>query len=328
MKKYLIVFLALIIINAHHRQILFADRYGDANKQYMEAYNLYRVGKVDESLELLKKVIEIDPDHAEAYFGMGSVYFRQGNFEDAIKAFNMVIRIKPEYAQAFERLWLAYKRLGMEDEANEALQAYRKIVADRMKTMNEGSSQGAKPATPPSQETQKAAESRPPERRVPTSQPQPVERQRPPAAAVPGERSVAPRPQTTETKVEKPSPVRPVAPKQETPVGAPVVRTPKQSPVETKPVETRPTQTPRQSPVSPDIEYKPPSGKRSSYKYRYFFKPVKSLFYKSTGILKESYLGRLLMGFLYYIMVVQIWLCIVASFFVYFRKTKLQRGEN
>lgn len=315
MKKYLIVFLVLIIVNAHHRQILFADRYGDANKHYMEAYNLYRVGKVDESLELLKKVIEIDPDHAEAYFGMGSVYFKQGNFEDAIKAFTMVIRIKPEYAQAFERLWLAYKRLGMDDKANEALQAYRKIVADRMKTMNEGSSQGAKPAAPPSQETLKAAESQPPERRVETSQPQPVET-RPPAAAAPGERVATSRPQTTETKVEKPV--------------ATSVHTPKPSPVETKPVETRPAQIPRQPTVSPDVEYKSPSVKvnKSSSKYRYFFKPVKSLFYKGTGILKESYLGRLLMGFLYYIMVVQIWLCIVASLFVYFRKTKLQRDEN
>ncbi|MGQ3685872.1 MAG: tetratricopeptide repeat protein [Candidatus Loosdrechtia sp.] len=323
MKKYLISFLAILAMNALHGQTLLADRYEEANKHYMEAYNLYRVGKVEESLELLKKVIEIDPDHAEAYFGMGSVYFRLGRFEEAVGAFNKVISIKPEYAQAFERLWLAYKRMGMEDKANEALQSYRRIIAERMKTTNGRTSQtsGQQAAQTP-QEAQRTAESRSPERRTET--PQQAET-RPSAASVPGDRDAASRPQTTETRAE-----RPATSVQERSAGT-SVRTPQPSPAVTRPAETtRPAQTARQPAVSPGTEQRPSPvrAERSSTKSRSIFKPVKSLYYRSTGTLKGSHLFRFVAGFIYYVMIIQVWLCIVASFFLYFRKAKLQRDEH
>lgn len=66
----------------------------------MDAYNLYKLGKLDQSLEMLRKVIELNPDHAEAHFGMGSIYFRQNMFDDAVKEFTKVTRIKPEYVEA------------------------------------------------------------------------------------------------------------------------------------------------------------------------------------------------------------------------------------
>lgn len=77
----------------------------------MDAYNLYKLGKLDQSLEMLRKVIELNPDHAEAHFGMGSIYFRQNMFDDAVKEFTKVTRIKPEYVEAYQRLWLAYKKI-------------------------------------------------------------------------------------------------------------------------------------------------------------------------------------------------------------------------
>ncbi|MFN3532175.1 MAG: tetratricopeptide repeat protein, partial [Candidatus Brocadia sp.] len=134
-----------------------------------DAYNLYRMGKMDQSLELLKKVIAIDPEHAEAHFGMGSIYFRQNMFDDAVREFTEVTRIKPEYALAYERLWLAYKKLGMNDKAEESLQAYRKIMLERMEALSGRPPQVVKPVTPPTEE--KKAELRTPQTRVETSQP-------------------------------------------------------------------------------------------------------------------------------------------------------------
>ena len=77
MKRYLIIILPVfVMLSMLHMQVLFAEREDEANKLYLDAYNLYKLGKMDQSLEMLKKVTEISPDHAEAHFGMGSIYFR------------------------------------------------------------------------------------------------------------------------------------------------------------------------------------------------------------------------------------------------------------
>ena len=126
MKKHLIAFLPiLIIISMFNVQVLFGDRDDDANKYYLDAYNMYKLGKLDQSLEMLRKVTETNPDHAEAHFGMGSIYFRQNMFDDAVKEFTKVTKIKPEYVEAYQRLWLAYKKLGMNDRAEEELLKYK-----------------------------------------------------------------------------------------------------------------------------------------------------------------------------------------------------------
>ena len=138
-KKNLVAFFIFILVGILHMPILFADRDDEANKLYLDAYNLYKLGKIDQSLEMLKKVIEITPDHAEAHFGMGSIYFRQNMFDDAVKEFTKVTRIKPEYVEAYQRLWLAYKKLGMNDKAEEELLKYKKLIEERMQTMGGGS---------------------------------------------------------------------------------------------------------------------------------------------------------------------------------------------
>jgi len=95
MKKLLPILISIFILSGffNTRQLL-ADRDEDANKTYLDAYNMYKLGKLEQSLELLKKVIELNPDHAEAHFGMGSIYFRQNMFDDAVKEFTKVTKIK------------------------------------------------------------------------------------------------------------------------------------------------------------------------------------------------------------------------------------------
>lgn len=336
MKKYLIVFFPILIITSIiNMQALFADKDEEANKCYLDAYNLYKLGKLDQSMEMLKKVVTISPDHAEAHFGMGSIYFRQNMFDDAVKEFTKVTRIKPEYVEAYQRLWLAYKKLGMNDKAEEELQKYKKLIEERMQTLGGGTPQVAKPVTPPSQreeEKPKPEESKPPEPKVVS--PQPAET-RPPVTTVPETRVTESRPSEIETKVEKPIVTKPVTPPQEE-ARPPAVES-KPPVVKAKPVETRPVETPkppseRKSATSLDSEYKSPYIKvdKKDPAYTNLFKPFQkmgSLFQsplkkKSTAKFKKSHLGKFIKGFIYYIVVVQIWLCIVASLCIYFRKTK------
>jgi len=333
MKKYLIVFFTFSLVSMLHIQVLFADRDDEANKCYLDAYNLYKLGKMDQSLEMLKKVVEVSPDHAEAHFGMGSIYFRQNMFDDAVKEFTKVTKIKPEYVEAYQRLWLAYKKLGMNDRAEEELLKYKKLIEERMQSMGGGSPQVAKPVSPPPQKEERLEESKPPETKV---EPYLPPETRPPETTVPETRVAESRPPDVETQTERPPVVKPVVPPQEE--YRPPVAPPPVPPVIVRPVEPRqvePPQPPQEMKSATKLEeYRSPYIKvdKKDPAYKNLFKPFKkmgsTLFQspqKKSGTvtkLQKTYFGKLIKGFLYYIIIVQIWLGIVASFCIYFLKPK------
>ncbi len=316
MKKYHIPFLALIVANLTYMQILFADRYDEVNKYYLDAYNLYRVGKTEQSLELLKKVIEIDPNHAEAYFGMGSIYFRQNMLNEAVREFNNVIRIKPEYAQAYERLWLAYRKLGMNNEAEEALQNYRQAITARMQAVTGEIPQAAKPVTQPSEEKPKAGEPQSQENRVVTKQEENKADQSTATTNTPKAHESQPQKTkieayrekiakqsatTTETKISKSKPLTKETQKSE-------------------PSIVKPAVSQKEKPQKQEIKGSEPSAQPSKVKSGILFK---NPFKKYLEILNKSYIGKIVKSFLYYIAIVQIWLCVVTSVFIYFLKIRL-----
>lgn len=333
MKKYLVVFIIFSLVSMLHAQVLFADRDDEANKCYLDAYNLYKLGKMDQSLELLKKVVEICPDHAEAHFGMGSIYFRQNMFDDAVKEFTKVTRIKPEYVEAYQRLWLAYKKLGMNDRAEEELLKYKKLIEERMQAMGGGGSpQVAKPVAPPPQREERVEESKPEETKVEPYRPPET---RPPETTVPEARVAESRPPDVETQTERSPVVKPVVPPQEESRPSVVAPVP---PVIVRPVEPRqvePSQPPQEMKSTTKLEdYRSPYIKvdKKDPAYKNLFTPFKkmgsTLFQspqkKSVTVtkLQKTYFGKLIKGFLYYIIIVQIWLGIVASFCIYFLKPK------
>lgn len=327
MKKNLIALLPLfILVGMLHTQTVFADRDDEANKSYLDAYNMYKLGKLDQSLEMLKKVVAINPDHAEAHFGMGSIYFRQNMFDDAVKEFTKVTRIKPEYVEAYQRLWLAYKKLGMNDKAEEELAKYKRLIEERMQSMGGGSPQVAKPVAPPTQREELRETSKPEESR--------------PSGTIPPETTsldtgvTEPRHPDTGTRMEKPVVAKPAAP---APESRPSVVEQQAPVVETKPLKAKPAETPKpssevKSTTKLDTEHKSPYIKidRNDPTYKNLFKPftkMGSTLFQSPlkkGALKwkKSYFGKLAKGFIYYIVVVQIWLSIVASLCIYFFKPK------
>lgn len=346
MKKLLPILISIFILSGffNTRQLL-ADRDEDANKTYLDAYNMYKLGKLDQSLELLRKVIEINPDHAEAHFGMGSIYFRQNMFDDAVREFTKVTKIKPEYVEAYQRLWLAYKKLGMNDKAEEELLKYKKLLEERMQAMGAGSPQVAKPvATPAPEKKEEYVEKPKPEETKPqevvrVETPQPVET-KPQVDATPDTGVVESRP-PEETRPEGPAVVKPVLPQQEES---------KPSTIETKPPRVLPSETPAsqvgsivKEPSEAKTVTEPGAGDTAPYikvdksnpVYENLFKPFKKkgsgLFRnplkikKGAEIWKKSYVGKLSKGFIYYIVVVQIWLCIVASLCIYFSKSKRKK---
>jgi tetratricopeptide (TPR) repeat protein len=264
---------------------------------------------------------------------MGSIYFRQNMFDDAVKEFTKVTKIKPEYVEAYQRLWLAYKKLGMNDRAEEELQKYKRLIEERMQAMGGGSPQVAKPVSPPPQREERVEETKPAETKVETYRPPETQ---PPETTVPETRVAESRPPDVETQTERSTVVKPVVPPQEE-YRSPVAPPPP-PPVVARPVEPRqvdPPQPPREMKSATKLEeYKSPYIKvdKKDPTYKNLFTPFKkmssTLFQspqKKSGAvtkLQKTYFGKLIKGFLYYIIIVQIWLGIVASFCIYFLKPK------
>lgn len=337
MKKSVILLSIIVLTSILNIQTLFAQRDDEANKCYLDAYNLYKLGKLDQSLEMLRKVIELNPDHAEAHFGMGSIYFRQNMFDDAVKEFTKVTRIKPEYVEAYQRLWLAYKKLGMSDKAEEELQKYKKLIEERMQGMVGGSSQVVKPVAPPPQREEQEEKPEPEETR-------PTTETRPPETTVTDTRvteSVSPE---KEAEKERPVVVKPVSPQAgeaRPPAGIQSSVTESEAPAvleTTKQLEKRYTESPKPptgEKLPAETEYKSPYIKvdKKDPAYKHLFKPFKKVgkslfkspFKKGAEKLEKTYVGKLVKGFLYYIMTIQIWLFIVAFLGIYFFKTKKEK---
>jgi tetratricopeptide (TPR) repeat protein len=63
------------------------------------------------------KVIQWNPDYAEAYDNRGLAYFSQGDFERAIADYDKAIQLKPDFAVAYGHRGTAYQQQGQRDRA-------------------------------------------------------------------------------------------------------------------------------------------------------------------------------------------------------------------
>lgn len=72
-----------------------------------------------------KKVTEIKPNYADAYYHLGLAYVNKGFLEEAKEEFERAIEINPNYADAHKRLGDVYKALG---KINEATEEYKKAL--------------------------------------------------------------------------------------------------------------------------------------------------------------------------------------------------------
>jgi tetratricopeptide (TPR) repeat protein len=94
------------------------------------------LGQYEAAIELLKEIIRINPESAEAHYNLGVAYYRSANhwegleeplrqmisgdypafahdrYDDAVKACEQAIRIKSDYAAAYNILGAVYSALG------------------------------------------------------------------------------------------------------------------------------------------------------------------------------------------------------------------------
>ena len=93
-----------------------ANTDADAKGLFLAGRDLLAQHKDREAIKAFKDSIKLNPDDAEALYGLGFANFRIGRFRDAADAFKKATVQQPTMAKAHYGLSLAYQELGMEKQ--------------------------------------------------------------------------------------------------------------------------------------------------------------------------------------------------------------------
>jgi tetratricopeptide (TPR) repeat protein len=85
----------------------------------------------DLAIERFRRILEIDPEHPDARFALGSALLSAGRAGEAAAELERLLRRPTAHEAAARRnLGLAYRALGREEDAMRELEAARRLGAD------------------------------------------------------------------------------------------------------------------------------------------------------------------------------------------------------
>ena len=87
-----------------------------ANGLFLAGRDFLSQHKDREAIRAFKESLKLNPDDAEAQYGLGFANFRMGRFRDAADAFKKASVLSPRMAKAHYGLGLAYQELGMDKQ--------------------------------------------------------------------------------------------------------------------------------------------------------------------------------------------------------------------
>lgn len=97
----------------------------EGEERIKEARRLFKRGEYRKAIVALKRVIEIKPDTAEAWYNMGIAYYELGEYNMAIEAYEKAIKIKKDLFGAWTNIGFAYHELG---KYRAAINAYERAI--------------------------------------------------------------------------------------------------------------------------------------------------------------------------------------------------------
>ncbi len=84
---------------------------------FEQAVNAFGDDKLDESIDLYKKALELDPSYQDALHGLGMALHNRGRFEEAVVVASKLIELDPEDILAHTSLSMFYMAQGRIEEA-------------------------------------------------------------------------------------------------------------------------------------------------------------------------------------------------------------------
>lgn len=133
-------FLARTFLLLSDQPELFADHWvAEKFQEYLRLkpdeafpYYVYAVSLISapaQSVRLLEKALQLDPNFADAHLALGKLYFEQARYHEAVRALESAVRLNPASAAACYRLSQAYQRAGNPEKA----QAMSELFLNRQK---------------------------------------------------------------------------------------------------------------------------------------------------------------------------------------------------
>jgi len=84
-----------------------------------------QINKYDKAIHLLQKAIQINPNHADSYFNLGNVFKDIGDHSNAANFFQKATQINPVYAAAYNNLGIV---LNISGQRQQAIDCYKKAI--------------------------------------------------------------------------------------------------------------------------------------------------------------------------------------------------------
>lgn len=122
----------------------------EAKRLYKEGVKYGVAGLFQQAVEVLRRAVTLDPQHADAHYALGHAYYDLKQWRNAIESLKVAVALNPKDNEARDRLGLARAMLWEEDNA--------KLVAQRPKTVARAVPQTEPKPSEPKPSEQKTAE--------------------------------------------------------------------------------------------------------------------------------------------------------------------------
>ncbi|MFO7865516.1 MAG: tetratricopeptide repeat protein [Candidatus Aminicenantes bacterium] len=98
----------------------------EARVYYNTIIQMYdNAGMPDNAIDAAKKIVELDPENADAVYNLGYMYVKEERFQEAVETFNRAIEIRPSFEYAYMNLGFSYSQL---NQYGNAIQAFQELV--------------------------------------------------------------------------------------------------------------------------------------------------------------------------------------------------------
>ena len=85
-------------------------------------------GLLDNEILQYRKVLDLNPNSAEAHFNLGIAYGEKKMIDKQVSEYRKAIAINPKYAKAYKNLESVYREKGMKEDADRELSNYNNLV--------------------------------------------------------------------------------------------------------------------------------------------------------------------------------------------------------
>jgi len=89
---------------------------------------LFQHGYLDRAAESFQQVIAAQPQNAEAYYNLGTLYLRKNNLPEARRYLEQTVKLRPEYPEAWNNLGMI---AGQQNQYDEAIRNFNQSLAQR-----------------------------------------------------------------------------------------------------------------------------------------------------------------------------------------------------